>query len=552
MNCKEILDYIELIEKNEPRACKEQHALVKFVRKVFDTEDLTVNSDQLEKYTGMARYFSFGELFPWEKFLMALWDCTYTKDGEPRFDTLFFMGGRGSGKDAFIAIDALALTSPYNPIDHYDVDICANNGEQATRPVIDIVEALEGKYEKKLKKYYSHTKEIVKGRQNLGVIKGRTNNPKGRDGMRSGKIVLNEVHAYQNYDNIKVFTTGLGKVDCPRTGIFTSNGDVNDGPLDDYIARANRILFEDEADRGFLPFICRLEDKKQVDDKKNWYMANPSLAYRPSLFRETEKEYYDWKENPEQNSDFLTKRMGIRQGFKELSVTDYENVLLTKKQLPELQGWTCTGGIDYAELSDWAGVNLHFRDGDYRYDINHAWVCLNSKTLSRVRAPWKTWAEQGHITVVDDVSINPNLLAEYLYRMGEKYNIKKLAMDGFRWTLVSDAMKRIGFDALDKTRVKLVRPSDIMKIEPVIQECFGRHFFYWGDNPCLRWAVNNTKRVRSSRNVGVDTGNFIYAKIEGKSRKTDPWMALVASMTIEDVLASGTATGLPPIGAITF
>ena len=70
-----------------------------------------------------------------------------------------------------------------------------------------------------------------------------------------------------------------------------------------------------------------------------------------------------------------------------------------------------------------------------------------------------------------------------------------------------------------------------------------------GDNPCLRWAVNNTKRVRR-RQEGVDTGNFIYAKIEPKSRKTDPWMALVASMTGEPALGTGTPVELPPIGAI--
>lgn len=78
-----------------------------------------------------------------------------------------------------------------------------------------------------------------------------------------------------------------------------------------------------------------------------------------------------------------------------------------------------------------------------------------------------------------------------------------------------------------------------MMVEPVIQDCFDRGLFTWGDVPHLRWAVNNTKRVRSSRKVGVDTGNFIYAKIEAKSRKTDPFMALAASMVIEPLLGSG-------------
>lgn len=546
----EVLEYIQLVEADTPRACEEQHALVALVRRAFETEDLRVETDRLEKYLGLQKYFPF-DLFPWEKFLFTLWNCTYTAQGRPRWKTLLCMVGRGAGKDGFIAFDSAASLSPYNPVGHYNVDICAMNEDQATQPSRDLVEVLESpRHQAKLDRHYYHTKEVIQGRKNKGVMKGRTNNPKGRDGMRSGKVIFNEVHAYENYDNIKVFITGLGKVDDPRIGYFTSNGEVSDGPLDDKLAQARRILFEGEPDGGMLPFICCLQSRDQVHDPANWYMANPSLAYRPALLQETEDEYREWLEHPEQNGDFLTKRMGLRAGQKEISVTDYEKVKATNRPLPRLDGWTCTVGLDYAELSDWAAVNLHFRRGAQRFDLNHAWICAQSRTLPRVKAPWKAWAEAGHCTVVEDVSIHPDLLAEYVRRAALRYNLKLLCMDHYRWTLVSESFRKIGFDANDKKRVKLVRPSDIMQVEPVIQECFDRGLFTWGDNPCLRWAVNNTKRVKSSKKLGVDTGNFIYAKIEAKSRKTDPWMALVASMVGESVLGTGRAIAAPPVGAI--
>ena len=553
MSCNlppEVLEYIELVESDSPRACPEQHALAQHIRKCFETEDLTVDLVQLEKYMGLQKYFPF-KLFPWQKFVIALWDCTYTADGMPRWDTFFGLVARGAGKDGLIAYDSACSISPYCESARYDVDICANDEEQATRPVKDLLEVLESpKWESKLNKHYYHTKELIQGRKNKGVMKGRTNNPKGRDGMRSGKIIFNEVHQYQTYDNIKVFITGQGKVKNPRAGYFTSNGHVNDGPLDDKLAQGRRILFENEPDNGFLPFICCLPSVDMVHDPENWHMANPSLQYLPALLKQTEKEYRDWKERPEENGDFLAKRMGLRAGFTEVSVTDYEKVLATNRELPDLKGWSCTVGIDYAELSDWASVNLHFRRGQMRFDINHAWVCAQSKTLPRVKAPWKEWAKAGHLTVVQDVSIHPDLLAQYIAQAMRKYNVKMLAMDHHRWTLVSESLKKIGFDANDKSRVKLVRPSDIMRVEPLIQECFDRQQFFWGDCPPLRWAVNNTKRVRSSRQMGVDTGNFIYAKIEAKSRKTDPFMALVASMTVEDVLGNGQPTRIPRMGAI--
>ena len=42
-----------------------------------------------------------------------------------------------------------------------------------------------------------------------------------------------------------------------------------------------------------------------------------------------------------------------------------------------------------------------------------------------------------------------------------------------------------------------------------------------------------------------------YAKIEGRSRKTDPFMALVAAMTIEEELTPSIGE-LPDIGAFIF
>lgn len=554
MSCEipaEVLEYIELVESDAPKACPEQHALCAYVRRVFGTEEIRVDGVQLSKYLGLARYYPFDRLFPWQRFVLALWMCAYRADGLPRWKTLLCMVGRGAGKDGFIAYTSGCALSPYNPVSHYNVDICANNEEQAVTPVKDLAEVLENpKWEAKLNRHYYHTKELIQGRKNKGVMKGRTNNPKGRDGMRSGMVIFNEVHQFENYDNIKVFITGQGKVAQPRVGIFTSNGEVSDGPLDDYLARGRRILFEGEADNGFLPFICCLQNKEQVHDRENWHMANPSLYYLPHLMQETEDEYRDWVEHPEQNGDFLTKRMGLRAGYQEISVTDYEKVKATNQPLPDMRGWSCTVGVDYAELSDWASVVFHFRRGAVRLDLHHSWVCAQSKTLSRVKAPWRAWAEAGHITVVDDVSIHPDLLAEYIRQGSLRYNIKMLAMDHHRWTLVSESLRKIGFDAGDRSRVKLVRPSDIMQVEPVIQECFDRGQFVWGDCPPLRWAVNNTKRVRSSKKIGVDTGNYIYAKIEGKSRKTDPFMALVAAMTVEPALGDGLPTQLPRMGTV--
>ena len=544
-----IQDYIRSIRSGEVPASREMHQACDYIEGKLNNPDVFVDTEKTEKAVELIeRYFRM-KLFPWEKFVLALVHCYYRSSDTLVFTEYLIMMGRGNGKNGFISGVAWYLTTMYHGVTGYNVDIIANSEDQAKTSFEDIYQMLEDTWSKSKKFFYKSKEEIVSLRTR-SYIKFNTSNARTKDGKRSACLIFDEIHEYQNSDTIKVFRSGFGKRKHSRTFYITTNGYVRDGVLDDRLRIAHDVLNGEIKNSRLCPLIYKLDDEKEAENKELWVKANPSLPYLPTLQLEIEQNFIDKDYDPTVASDLYTKRFNLPKGNAEIAVTDYSKVKATSRELPKLDGWTCTVGMDYAELSDWAAVNLHFRRGPQRYDINHAWLCTQSKTLQRVKAPWREWAERGLVTVVDDVSIHPDLLADYIRLAGQRYNVKMLAMDNYRWTLVSESLRKIGFDAQDKSRVKLVRPSDIMQVEPVIQECFDRELFTWGDNPCLRWAVNNTKRVRSSRSLGVDTGNFIYAKIDAKGRKTDPWMALVASMVIEPVLGGGAAAEIPPVGAI--
>ena len=365
-NCDPRIEaYMEAVETGKVEASKDVKALMKHVRKCFETEDIYVDQQQLPDYLGLARYFPYDEVFPWQQFVIGLHDC---------------------------------------------------NEDQALRPVQDIVGAFEQpKWLKKLQRFFKWTREKVVCKSTRSTIKGHTNNPGGKDGLRSGMVVLNEIHQYQDYKNINVFTTGLGKKKHPRRSYYTTQGDVREGPLDDLLETAEGILFGGEPDNGLLPFIW-LDSKAEVHDEKNWEKANPSLRYLPDLMEEIRKEYRDWLKRPEKFTAFMTKRMNLPDGSSEIKVCAYERIKATNRPVPvdDLVGRMCTCGIDFSKVTDMISVNLHFRDVDTRYDLNHSWLCLQSKDLPRIKAPWKEWADQGHITLVDDVEIHPELIVDYI------------------------------------------------------------------------------------------------------------------------------------------
>ena len=548
-NCKYIDDYIEAIRSGQVPASREMHQACDYIARKLDDPDVFIDVGKAERaVTLIEKYFKIA-LFDWERFIIALIHCYYRSTDTVVFSEYLIMMGRGNGKNGFISGVAWYLTTADHGVPGYNVDIIANSEEQAKTSFEDIYQMLDDNWGK-LKKFFYKTKEIITSLRTRSYIKYNTSNARTKDGKRSACLIFDEIHEYQNSDTIKVFRSGFGKRKHSREFYITTNGYVRDGVLDDRLRIAHDVLNGEITQSRLCPLIYKLDSEDEAADKTTWEKANPSLPYLPNLMLEIEKNWMEKDYDATVSSDLYTKRFNLPKSNGELAVTDYDNIKATSRPLPDLTGWTCTAGIDYAELSDWAAVNLHFKRGDDRFDINHAWLCLQSKTLHRVKAPWREWARQGLVTPVDDVGIHPDLLTAWIWEAMQKYNVKMVALDGYRFALVADSLAKIGFDPKGRKNVKLVRPSDIMQVEPVVQECFNRGLFTWGDAPHLRWAVNNTKRVRSSRNIGTDTGNFIYAKIEAKSRKTDPWMALVASMTCEDKLAQGAPLAFPPIGAI--
>lgn len=197
-----VLRYMEMVENGEINACSRQHKLVAHVRRCFKTEDIYTDGELLDKCLGLVKYFPYERLFEWEEFLFALHKCTFRKsDNRPRWPDLLMLVGRGAGKDGYIAYDSFASVSPYYGIEKYNIDICANNEDQAMQPLLDVLEVLENPaHRAKMKKHYYWNKEEARGLKSGGKIKGRTNNAKGKDGLRSGQVTYNEVHQYLNWD----------------------------------------------------------------------------------------------------------------------------------------------------------------------------------------------------------------------------------------------------------------------------------------------------------------------------------------------------------------
>ncbi len=499
-----------------------------YVRRVFATEELIIDYGRIERYESFQKYFPF-DLFPWEWFCLVLFLCVFKADGTPRWDEEFIYIGRGAGKNGFDAFVSFCAVTKTNGVREYNVDICANSEEQAKTSFDDVYNAIVAN-KKKMATLFDWNQEVITCKSTNSYIKYRTNSPKSKDGGRPGMVIFDEVHAYENWKNINVFTTGLGKKDHPRRLYTTTDGDVRDGVLDSLKEKARKILSGEKYDNGFLPFICKLDRPEEVNDPGNWEKANPSVRYRESLRREITKEYDDWAENPAIATAFMTKRMNCPVAAEESPVAKWEDILATNRDVPELYGWPCICGIDFAKTNDFVAAVLLFRDGGQYYAICHTWVCRQSADLGRIKAPLDEWEAAGLLEFVDDVEVSPWLVTDWLVDQMRFYDVMRVSIDSYRFSLLKRELEGIGFDDKKRKNIKLVRPSDIMLVQVKINSLFLNQSIAWGDNPLMRWYTNNAKLVPAAH------GNFTYGKIEEKSRKTDGFMAFVAAMTQEGEL----------------
>ena len=138
--------------------------------------------------------------------------------------------------------------------------------------------------------------------------------------------------------------------------------------------------------------------------------------------------------------------------------------------------------------------------------------------------------------VVQGPVIDVNIIADWCMKQFQDYDVKKIAMDTYRYTLFKTAFEERGLMIEDKKNphgiVRLVRKitSATGIIAPFIQSMFSQGMINFGPSAIMRWYTNNTS-------VSEDKfGNKNFGKIEPKLRKNDGFMAFDVAMFCKDEL----------------
>src|SRR5699024_9492 len=157
------------------------------------------------------------------------------------FDRYFLYMGRGAGKNGFISWDSFFMQTKQHGIQNYDIDIVATSEKQAKTSFNDVYDVLKTN-EKRLKNAFYRSKVEIRNNATNSSLEYNTSNARTKDGKRIGCVIFDEEHEYEDYESIKVFTSGGGKVEDYREFHISTDGRVRGGPLDDLKEEARMIF----------------------------------------------------------------------------------------------------------------------------------------------------------------------------------------------------------------------------------------------------------------------------------------------------------------------
>ena len=540
--CKEVAEYLRYAEEHPNWINKERKLLIEnIVLPTMRRNDVFFDE---KTYQNCIRYCekNYYPLFPYQKFIYAF--AFMYKGDIPIFPKFLIMMGRGNGKDGFIVPLVNFFQTPLYGVKNYHIEIVANSEEQVKdtfKVAYDVVS------EKKFKGKFSCTKELITNVATGSELKYNTSNAKTKDGKRPGCLVLNELHAYENYDQINVFESALGKVKHPREFIITTNGYVRDGPLDQIISMCAEILQTGENPLGYFPFICKIDSVEEIDNEDAWHKANPSMEYMPILADQIKKEYLEMQKLPSKKPEFVTKRMNLPERNEEETVASWNNILRccyedielrTPRKVPDTKRKPAVIGIDYADIRDFASAGILVKIGDEYVWKQKTWICAESPFLESIKFPLNRAGQEEFedFEVVYAPVIPIDSIIEWCIQQMNEYEVKKISMDTYRYNLFKLKFQQAGISIEDKQNpsgmVRLIRKigSVCGIMAPEIESLFSEGKIIFGPSAIMRWYTNNTS-------VTTDKyGNKSYGKIEPKLRKNDGFMAFLAAMFSKDEL----------------
>lgn len=469
----------------------------------YDTTSADERLDFIEHCVKLTKSPFYGkpmELMLFQKaFISALYGFKMPEDGNDRFKKALFLIARKNGKSELcsgLGLSDFILGNPGSDI------VCSSNDDTQASILYDAIDLMRQMIDPDDLDTKRNQRFILNKITNTKIFKmsERTHNKEGRN---IDDAFQDEAHELKTNAIPKAIEQSQSLKISPKFVILTTEGFIQDGYLDDEIAKCRRIIAREDdspAGRRTLPWLYTQDSATEVfTDPRSWFKSNPTLGTIKRMDYLTEQVELA-KSSKADRIFVLTKDFNIKQNGAQtwLALEDYTYTATFNPE--DLRGGFAIGEVDLAETTDLtcAMAMVLSPDGRTKYVLQQYFIPESKLDPENddhnAGAKYKEWAKDGLITVCDGNETDLAQVAEWFFNLQKTYGIKVYkvgydqrfakewlaAMDGFGWSAKYGDVEMI-----------LQNAQTLNNATNLVEAELKSRNINYNENPVTRWCFSN-------------------------------------------------------------
>ncbi len=341
-----------------------------------------------------------------------------------------------------------------------------------------------------------------------------------KHGFNAHGIIFDEVHTQPNRDLWDALTTSKGaRRQALVLALTTAGFDPRSlcGQLHDYAVKILAGILQNDY---FLAVIFAARPKDDWTKESTWRRANPNLGISVKL-DDIAEECKLAQEMPAGENTFKRLHLNIwtEQAVRWMPVALWDKCA-GDSDASMLEGAECFAGLDLASTYDIAALVLFFTN-PAGCVLPFFWIPEDNmrRRSGRDKVDYEVWIKQGLVEATPGDVIDYAFIRERINRLGERYNMREIAVDRWNATQIITELGNDGFTMVpfgQGMRDMSFPTKELMRL--VVQ----RRIAHAG-NPVLRWMASNVA-------VRQDPAGGLKPDRDKSGQKIDGIVALIMAI----------------------
>lgn len=500
---------------------------------IFDPTHAHKRMDWQERYSlqGKKPFYKTPISFMlWQRFIWETVYGFYDRGTKLRLiNEMFLEVARKNGKSTFVASDI-----------NYDLFLgeggvnicCASNIDKQAKYIWSEVAGMKKRLDPKDEVTSKNLVEIRNDAFDIKVLRmsDRTEN---KDGDNFIKFVHDEAWEGKDAELPEAGERSMSTQDNWQLFTVSTNGFVNGGYYDKKLDYANKWLAGEIDNPHYIPFLYEQDDEAEVwGDINVLQKSNPALIYGVKKWAFLEQSRVKAQLDKESRMHFLTKDCNIKVSNAQawLNRDDYDYPQEVKR-LEDWRGRIALGAVDLSDCGDLTVAKVLFmkKDDPTKY-IYTKYFIPESKLDDRDNgANYKRWSEEinpadgePYITVCKGNKIDQTRVAEWLYSLQKKYNIRVMCTGYDRWHSDVFLLKMSKKEGYNMPTMPINQNPKILSFPmKMVERDLQARLVNYGENPVDKMCFSNTS-------AKIINDRIMPEKIAGEyARKIDGTVCLI-------------------------